>query len=129
MNGIDPEKIRKQTQEFNILKSEINTMYSVDYTSKLVSISQESKDFCESVMKSSDLRKNFKAEVDKVPMLKYIMSSALEVNGSDAGLTGIGSSNPLRVHHNRYYSPPAWFVTIDENGIEQLRNSLGVLIK
>jgi hypothetical protein len=57
------------------------------------------------------------------------MSSALEVNGSDAGLTGIGSSNPLRVHHNRYYNPPAWFVTIDENGIEQLRNSLSVLIK
>ena len=129
MNGIDPEKIRKQTQEFNILKSEINTMYSEDYTSKIVSISQESKDFCESIVKNTDLRKKFKAEVDKVPMLKYIVSSTLESNGADAGLNGIGSSNPLRVYHNRYYSPPAWFVTIDENGIEQLRNSLGVLIK
>ncbi len=129
MNGIDPEKIRKQTQEFNILKSEINTMYSEDYTSKMVSISQESKDFCESITKSSDLRKKFKAEVDKVPMLKYIVTSTLESNGSDAGLNGIGSSNPLRVSHNRYYTPPAWFLTIDENGIEQLRNSLGVLIK
>jgi len=129
MNGIDPEKIRKQTQEFNILKSEINIMYSEDYTSKIVSISQESKDFCESITKSSDLRKKFKVEVDKVPMLKYIVTSTLESNGSDAGLTGIGSSNPLRVSHNRYYTPPAWFLTIDENGIEQLRNSLGVLIK
>jgi hypothetical protein len=129
MNGIDPEKIRKQTQEFNILKSEINTLYSEDYTSKIVSISQESKDFCESITKSSDLRKNFKAEVDKVPMLKYIVTTTLESNGADAGLSGIGSSNPLRVSHNRYYSPPAWFVTIDENGIEQLRNSLSVLIK
>jgi hypothetical protein len=129
MNGIDPEKIRKQTQEFNILKSEINTMYSEDYTSKIVSISQESKDFCESITKSSDLRKNFKAEVDKVPMLKYIVSSTLDGTSADGGLNGIGSSNPLRVNHNRYYTPPAWFVTIDENGIEQLRNSLSVLIK
>jgi hypothetical protein len=129
MNGIDPEKIRKQTQEFNILKSEINTMYSEDYTSKIVSISQESKDFCESITKSSDLRKKFKAEVDKVPMLKYIVSSALDGTSADGGLNGIGSSNPLRVNHNRYYTPPAWFVTIDENGIEQLRNSLSVLIK
>ena len=129
MNGIDPEKIRKQTQEFNILKSEINTMYSEDYTSKIVSISQESKDFCESITKSSDLRKNFKAEVDKVPMLKYIVSSTLDGTSADGGLNGIGSSNPLRVNHNRYYTPPAWFLTIDENGIEQLRNSLGVLIK
>jgi hypothetical protein len=129
MNGIDPEKIRKQTQEFNVLKSEINTMYSEDYTSKIVSISQESKDFCESIVKNTDLRKKFKAEVDKVPMLKYIVSSTLESNGADAGLNGIGSSNPLRVSHNRYYTPPAWFLTIDDNGIEQLRNSLSVLIK
>jgi hypothetical protein len=104
-------------------------MYSEDYTSKIVSISQESKDFCESITKSSDLRKNFKAEVDKVPMLKYIVSSTLDGTSADGGLNGIGSSNPLRVNHNRYYTPPAWFVTIDENGIEQLRNSLSVLIK
>lgn len=129
MNGIDPEKIRKQSQEFNTLKHEINSMYNEDYTSDIVSISQESKDFCESILKNAELRKKFKVEIDKVPMLKYIVSSGCESNNSDSGLNAISSSNPLKINHNRYYSPPAWFVSMDNNNIEQLRNSLGVLIK
>jgi hypothetical protein len=69
----------------------------------------------------SELRKNLKDEVDRVPMFKYIVGA----NENNGNIRSITSQNPIRAFDNGYRGKPEWTNKIDTDG---LRTSLGGLI-
>lgn len=128
LNGIDPEKIKKYHSDYIELKNVINNVYSEDYTNKIITKSDSHKEFFKNISKMDDLRKNLRVAIDSVPMMKYIVASCLDRN--EASLNQIPSSNPLKLHHNSYYSAPEWYCSIGgEDKIEELRTTLGSMVK
>ena len=127
MNGIDPSDIRDNTLALNYLNSVIIGLYGVETNPVLNSIKNDksSADIISKMPKMSDIRKNLKAEVDKVPMLKYIIGSVTN-NGNIRNIT---SNNPLKVHDSGYGGKQDWFNNLGgEAGIESFRQTLGSLI-
>ena len=129
LNGIDPEKIKKYHSDFIELKGVINSIYNEDYTDKIVTKNDESKEFFKNITKMDDLRKNLRVAIDSVPMMKYIIASSFDRSG-DAGLNQIPSSNPLKLHHNSYYGAPEWYSNMGgDDKIEEFRTTLSSMIK
>jgi hypothetical protein len=84
-----------------------------------------SSDIISKLPQMNDIRKNLKAEVDKVPMLKYIIGSVTN-NGNIRNIT---SSNPLKIHDSGYGGKQDWFNSLGgETGIESFKQTLGSLI-
>jgi hypothetical protein len=127
INGIDPSGIRDAYQSLNNIKHHLNKLYSNpnNVISESLDSSDENSISISNLPKMTDIRKNLKDEVDKSPMLKYIIGS-----NHDADYGKPKSINPLKVFSNDgYYGKPAWFATIgDENNIESFKTTLGGLI-
>ena len=127
MNGIDPSDIRDNTLALNYLNSVIVGLYGneTNPVSNSVKSDKSSTDIISKMPKIADIRKNLKAEVDKVPMLKYIIGSVTN-NGNIRNIT---SNNPLKIHDNGYGGKQDWFNNLGgEAGIESFRQTLGSLI-
>lgn len=128
LNGIDPEKIKKSHTDYVVLKNIVNALYGEDYVNTIVTKASNSQDFLKQMPKMDDLRKNLKAAIDNVPMMKYIVGSAFE--RSDASLNQITSSNPLKLHQDNYYGAPEWYVDMGgQEKIEDFRKTLGSMVK
>jgi hypothetical protein len=128
INGIDPSGIRDAYQSLNNIKHHLNKLYSDpnNVVSESLDSSDENSISISNLPKMTDIRKNLKDEVDKSPMLKYIIGSN---HHADYGRPK--SINPLKVYHNdgHYNNKPAWFTTIgDESNIESFKTTLGSLI-
>jgi hypothetical protein len=127
LNGIDPEKIKKYHSDFTELKHTIGELYDEEYMSALKLKQKKNQDFFKSIPTMVQLRKNLKDEVDKVPMLKYIVCSVVE--GGSSSINQI-LKNPLKLHHNSYYSVPEWYSTLGGNDkFEEIRTVLGGMVK
>jgi hypothetical protein len=128
LNGIDPEKIKKYHADFTTMRYTITQLYDEDYSNKIVSKSKDADEFLAKIPKMDDLRKNLKASIDSVPMLKYIVASGFD--RSDVGLNQIPSSNPLKLHQNSYYGVPEWYSNMGgAEKIEELRLALSSIVK
>ena len=128
LNGIDPEKIKKYHSDYMILKNSINSLYGEDYAKHIIPKSDKSVDFLKKITKMDDLRKNLKAAIDNLPMIKYIVGSSFD--RSDVGLNQIPSNNPLKMHQNTYYGAPEWYTTMGgPEKIEEFRTTLGSMVK
>ena len=128
LNGIDPEKIKKYHTDYMVLKNVINSLYNEDYTNKITEKSKDSQDFFKQMPEMTVLRKNLKAAIDSVPMMKYIVGSGFD--RSDAGISQIPSSNPLKLHHDSYYGAPEWYSNMGgPEKIEEFRTTLGSMVK
>ena len=127
MNGIDPSDIRDNTLALNYLNSTITTLYGdeTNPVSNTIKNDKGSSDIISKLPKMNDIRKNLKAEVDKVPMLKYIIGSVTN-NGHIRNIT---SNNPLKIHDSGYGGKQDWFNNLGgETGIESFKQTLGSLI-
>jgi hypothetical protein len=122
LNGLDPAKIRTNHISLKVLHGKLNDMYGAENNPITKSLSRKSNSSIVSKLpKMVELRKNLKDQVDKVPMLKYIVGVS-ETNGNIRGIT---TNNPIRTFDNGYRGKPEWTNKIDADA---LRVSLGSLI-
>jgi hypothetical protein len=86
---------------------------------------KNSDDIISKMPKMVELRKNLKAEVDKVPMLKYIIGS----HGNNGRIREVTSKNPIKMTDDGYRGKAGWFNSLGgEAEIETFRQTLGSLI-
>lgn len=122
INGLDPSKIRSNYIALKNLHYRITNLYGEENNPINKSLATKNDDkIISQLPKMSELRKSLKEEVDKVPMLKYIVG----VNENNGNIRHINSHNPIRVFDNGYRGKPDWTCKIDADG---LRTSLGSLI-
>ncbi len=122
INGLDPSKIRSNYIGLKHLHHRLTSIYGEENNpiSKSLSSKSDSK-IVSQLPKMSELRKNLKDEVDKVPMLKYIVG----VSENNGDIRHITSHNPIRTFDSGYRGKPDWTNKIDADA---LRTSLGSLI-
>ena len=86
---------------------------------------KNSDDIIREMPKMVELRKNLKAEVDRVPMLKYIIGS----NANNGRIREVESKNPIKMTDDGYRAKTGWFDSLGgEAEIESFRQTLGSLI-
>lgn len=100
INGINSSEIRDANVAYHHLTRWIKELYPTDSLMQRT-IKPDDSLKCK-LFKIDDLRKEIKDELDKQPMLKYIVCSH-EVNGNLRELT---NDNPLSAFRNNYYSSP-----------------------
>jgi hypothetical protein len=127
INGLDSIKIKNANVIYNQINRVIDNIYDKDQTRQYKSIFKKAESDKEYVApKTSDLRKNIKAELDNNPMLKYIMC----VTPVSGNLRELRDHNPLKQHDgNRSYyyrNNNNWFNSIDD--VHGLRVQFGQII-
>ena len=128
VSNFDSKSIRASTIQFNLIKNHImNYLYSSNHEefTKILNGSS-SKDW--DLPKVSTIRENVKAEVDKNPMIKYIMASH-EVSGN---LNDLGANKNMVSQfadsRNHYYNKDTWLSKMDDNSALLFRTQLSSLI-
>lgn len=122
INGLDPSKIRSNYTALKHLNHRLTNIYGEEHNPISNSLSNKTDaKIVSQLPKMSELRKNLKDEVDKVPMLKYIVG----VTENNGNIRSITSHNPIRAFDNGYRGKPEWTTKID---VDALRTSLGGLI-
>jgi len=129
LNGIDPDKIRESHISLNSMNSTLNNLYDDEQNTNPITESLNKTSTVGSVVdnlpKMSDIRKTLKVEVDKSPILKYIVGS----NANDGNIRRISSSNPLKTFDDSYRSKGDWYTNLGgEAGVVTFRQTLGNLI-
>ena len=100
LNDYTPDQIRKSVLEMNIIKRIIkNNMYEVN--SEYYVAVLESDPYDCNMVPAEALRKIVKAELDKNPMIRYIMASRETVGLSS--LSNSSGSNPIKWFRPNYY--------------------------
>jgi len=116
INGLNSAKIKDANVVYNRINSVIENMYVDSQTSQYKKIFKKTELETEySAPKMSDLRKNIKAELDKNPMLKYIMC----VTPVSGNLRELKNTNPLKQldnYRDSYYrtNSDSWQTKIDD---------------
>jgi hypothetical protein len=122
LNGLDPAKIRTNHISLKVLHHKLSDMYGAETNPITKSLSHKSNsNIVAKLPKMSELRKNLKEQVDKAPMLKYIVGVS-ETNGN---IRSLHSQNPIKAFSDSYRGKPEWVSKIDA---EAFRQSLGSLI-
>jgi hypothetical protein len=124
LNGIDSNEIRSANVTLNNLVAYIKSLYPED--KDMVKIVRSESSLKDKLPKIDVLRKNIKDELDKQPMLKYIVGS-VETTGN---LRELNDENPIKnLGSNNYYSRKSgWIVKLDGDSLEKLRESIGSTI-
>jgi hypothetical protein len=118
MNGLDPAKIKKVYQKYTETVNALGNF--TDTVSDALKISDKSiRERKHQLQDITVIRKNLKAQVDNSPLLKYIV-------GMDDSSSGhVGEADPANPICTDGYYVPAWYKTVDADG---LRRDLGKLI-
>lgn len=128
-DSLKSEDIIKASAELNILVNFINTMkHNAVEVSEYLNIVQNSRADKIKIMSCKEMEKIVKEELDKNPMLKYIVGSN-EMNGELYCITG--GDNPLSMFtRNRYYygASDTWHSKMDSDSALLLRTQLSSLI-
>jgi hypothetical protein len=111
------------------MNSTLNNLYDDEQNTNPITESLNKTSTAGSVVdnlpKMSDIRKTLKVEVDKSPILKYIVGS----NANDGNIRRISSSNPLKTFDDSYRSKGDWYTNLGgETGVVTFRQTLGNLI-
>jgi len=117
MNGLNPTQIRKAYDNLVLAKKTLVGVYSSSIVDG-VEISKSTNDRAKTIGKMSDIREKLRNEVDKSPVLKYIVG-----NDDSAEVTTVEPSNPL-ANAGGYYANK-WQTSVDVDG---LKRNLGSLI-
>jgi hypothetical protein len=132
INSLDSKDLRKKNVQYNELLNKIrNGLYTEDDAQEYLDLFKSSvKSSNKKFAKSSELRKMLKAEVDKNPMLKYIMGSN-QINGNLRDLDS--TKNPIRQFADNYYGygdrNNLWIEKMDKDSVELFKIQLSSLIK
>lgn len=121
INGINSKDIRNA----NVLYQNLTTCVTKLYPDNKDMLKVISSDFSlkDKISSIDDLRKEIKESLDKQPMLKYIVCS-LDTSGN---LRELSNNNPLSSTSSRgyYHKKTGWSAKMDDNSVEQLRESIG----
>lgn len=129
IDAIDSENIRTVNVAYNNLVYQIqNKIYISDAAEYLDLIKPTDKNKF-NLPKKSELRKTVKAEVDKNPMVKYIMGT----HRVDGLVRNLGSKNPISnlCRDNYSYSNTSrdWFAEMSEDNVDLFKIQLSSLIR
>lgn len=125
LNGIDPDKIRENHIALNRVITIIDDLYTPECNPYNTMTNNKSSVDKTKLPKMTDIRKTLKAEVDKSPILKYIVGS----HTNDGNIRRISNSNPLKTFDDGYRGKAEWYTNLGgESGIELFRKTLGNLI-
>jgi hypothetical protein len=132
INSLDSKDLKKKNVQYNGLVSQIrNALYSEDDAQEYLDLFKSTvKSSNKRFAKSSELKKILKVEVDKNPMLKYIMGSN-QINGNLRDLDS--TKNPIRQFADNYYGygdrNNVWIEKMDKDSVELFKIQLSSLIK
>jgi hypothetical protein len=127
IDSIDSENIRAVNVAYNQLVYQIQSrIYASDPTEYLELIKPVNKNKF-NLPKKSELRKTIRAEVDKNPMVKYIMGT----HRVDGQLRTLGTKNPIANLCREDYSRTSkdWFAEMTQDNLELFKIQLSSLIR
>ena len=131
IDNLDSKELKKKNVQYNTLMNKIEHEmfdHSDDSESYIKLFKSETKATKHKLTKVADLKKILKVEVDKNPMLKYIMGS----NQHNGNLRDLDSkNNPISQFADTYYNKRSavWVETMDSDMIELFKIQLSSLIK
>jgi len=131
IDNLDSKELKKKNVQYNTLVNKIeHEMFAHhdDAESYVKLFKSETKAIKHKLTKAADLKKILKVEVDKNPMLKYIMGS----NQHNGNLRDLDSkNNPISQFADSYYGKrnSAWIESMDSDKVELFKIQLSSLIK
>jgi hypothetical protein len=130
IDGMDSENIRSVNVTYNQLIGTIqSTMYTKNNHQEYIDLIKPTDKSKISLMKKTDLRRIVKAEVDKNPMVKYIMGT----HRLDGNLRSLAGGNPISnlSNDNRYAynSTKDWLSDMSQEMVDLFKIQLSSLIK
>jgi hypothetical protein len=131
IDNLDSKELKKKNVQYNTLINIQHQMFDhsddIDGYTKL--FKSETKAIKYKLTKAADLKKILKVEVDKNPMLKYIMGS----NQNNGSLRDLDSkNNPISQFADHYYGKrnnTIWVESMDSDKVELFKIQLSSLIK
>jgi hypothetical protein len=126
IDSVDAEDIKKTNVAYIQLTRLIQySLYeNTNYSEYLDLIASDSK-IQYTLPKSSELRKTMKAEVDKNPMLKYIMGTV----SVKSGIRNLTSKNPISNSTDNYNRTNDWASKMSDDMVDLFKIQLSSLIK
>jgi hypothetical protein len=130
VDNLDSKELKKKNVQYNTLINIQHQMFdhSDDVETYTKLFKSETKVTKHKLAKVADLKKILKVEVDKNPMLKYIMGS----NQHNGNLRDLDSkNNPISQFADSYYGKrnTAWVESMDSDKVELFKIQLSSLIK
>ncbi len=130
IDNLDSKELKKKNVQYNTLINIQREMFdhSDDVETYTKLFKSETKVTKHKLAKVADLKKILKVEVDKNPMLKYIMGS----NQHNGNLRDLDSkNNPVSQFADSYYGKKntAWVESMDSDKVELFKIQLSSLIK
>ncbi len=130
IDNLDSKELKKKNVQYNTLINIQHQMFdhSDDVETYTKLFKSETKVTKHKLAKVADLKKILKVEVDKNPMLKYIMGS----NQHNGNLRDLDSkNNPISQFADSYYGKKntAWVESMDSDKVELFKIQLSSLIK
>lgn len=131
IDNLDSKELKKKNVQYNTLINIQNQMFdhSDDIEGYTKLFKCETKVTKHKLAKVADLKKILKVEVDKNPMLKYIMGS----NQNNGSLRDLDSkNNPISQFADNYYGKrnnTIWVESMDSDKIDLFKIQLSSLIK
>jgi hypothetical protein len=130
IDNLDSKELKKKNVQYNTLINIQHQMFdhSDDVETYTKLFKSETKVTKHKLAKVADLKKILKVEVDKNPMLKYIMGS----NQHNGNLRDLDSkNNPISQFADSYYGKrnTAWVESMDSDKVELFKIQLSSLIK
>jgi len=131
IDNLDSKELKKKNVQYNTLINIQHQMFdhSDDIEAYTKLFKSETKAIKYKLTKAADLKKILKVEVDKNPMLKYLMGS----NQHNGNLRDLDSkNNPISQFADNYYGKrnnAVWVETMDSDKVDLFKIQLSSLIK
>jgi len=128
VKSIDSKEIRNTNVAYNQLINMLeNKLYASQDADKYVGLIKTKLDSKYNLPKIDSIRNTIRTEVDKNPMLKYILGTA-QNNGN---LRELKAQNPIsQSEHNNYYGRSKdWFTQMSDDNVDLFRIQLSSLVK
>jgi hypothetical protein len=132
MSSINSKDIRDTTVAYGHLIGICNNLYKTsdtDNAKEYISLIKPSIDTKYTLPKISEIRDSIRNELDKNPMLKFIISTNLRASS----IRDLVVSNPIsQLHSDGYWgnrSEDKWYTAMDNNMVDLFRVQLSSLIK
>jgi hypothetical protein len=131
IDNLDSKELKKKNVQYNTLINIQHQMFdhSDDIEAYTKLFKSDAKAIKYKLTKAADLKKILKVEVDKNPMLKYIMGS----NQHNCNLRDLDSkNNPISQFADNYYGKrnnAVWVETMDSDKVDLFKIQLSSLIK
>ena len=131
IDNLDSKELKKKNVQYNTLVNKIEHEMFAHYDdaeSYVKLFKSETKAIKHKLTKMAELKKNLKVEVDRNPMIKYIMGSN-QINGNLRDLDS--KYNPISQFADNYYGKGSniWVESMNDEQIELFKIQLSSLIK